>query len=232
MKAGPIAMPGEIDRPVRVRSPRSVFIEAAVDQCGERIEGGRRLRPDGAHLDHGARSGRQHHQPHNRASRHFGSILCDRDVGVVFPGELDEARGGARMKAALVADGGGAPQRRGAVHIGHFTSARSCEATLMYLRPASCAPRTALASVSVWRSPASLISIGRLIPAITSILLLSMTEMARFDGVPPNISVSNTTPEPSSTSDTAVRMSCRRFSMSSSGPIHTAAMAFCPPTTC
>src|SRR6185312_10450378 len=203
MKAGPIAMPGEIDRPARTRSPRSVFIEATADQRGQRIERRPRLRSGGAKLDLGAGSRRQHHQPHDRASRHFGAALGDSDVGVIFPGQLDEARRGACVKAALVADCGGAPQRRGGIRaVGHFTSARSCEATLMYLRPASCAPRTAFASVSVWRSPASLISIGRLMPAITSILPLSMIEMARFDGVPPNMSVSSTTPAPLSTSDT------------------------------
>ncbi len=69
----------------------------------------------------------------------------------------------------------------------------------MYLRPASCALMTATASGSVFRALASFMSIGRLTPAMTSILALSMIEIARFDGVPPNMSVSTTTPSPPST---------------------------------
>src|SRR6185437_12160721 len=108
----------------------------------------------------------------------------------------------------------------------------NCDATLMYLRPASCAPRTAAARVSVSLSPASLISIGKLMPAITSTLDLSITEIARLDCVPPNMSVSSTTPWPASTSAMARNMSCRRRSISSSGPMHTAAILRCGPTTC
>jgi hypothetical protein len=69
-----------------------------------------------------------------------------------------------------------------------------------------------------------LISIGRLTPAITSILARSMTEIARFDGVPPNMSVNKTTPSPLSTSAIERRISWRRCSMSSSGPMQTAAI--------
>src|SRR5438067_4970689 len=59
-----------------------------------------------------------------------------------------------------------------------------------------------------------------------------MTEMARFDGVPPNMSVSTTTPSPVSTPAIERRMSWRRFSMSSSGQMHTASIYACGPTTC
>ena len=52
-----------------------------------------------------------------------------------------------------------------------------------------------------------------------------MTEIARFDGVPPNMSVSRMTPEPSFTRSTAATMSRRRSSMLSSGPIETASKA-------
>src|SRR5580693_5338778 len=75
-------------------------------------------------------------------------------------------------------------------------------------------------------------SIGKLTPAMTSILARSMTEMARFDGVPPNMSVSKTAPSPVSTAAIERRMSWRRFSMSSSGPMHTAWICACGPTTC
>ncbi len=52
----------------------------------------------------------------------------------------------------------------------------------MYLRPASWAAVTATCSVCLSRMPASLISIGRLMPAITSTLARSSTEIARLDG--------------------------------------------------
>src|SRR5215470_7521333 len=75
-------------------------------------------------------------------------------------------------------------------------------------------------------------SMGRLMPAMTSTLARSSTEIARFEGVPPNMSVSSTTPSPSSTFLMLSRMSRRRTSMSSSGPMQTAAMRCCGPTTC
>jgi hypothetical protein len=64
-----------------------------------------------------------------------------------------------------------------------------------------------------------LISIGRLMPATTSTEPPFMQESARFEGVPPNMSVSTTTPSPELTRFTAAMMSPRRVSMSSSGPI-------------
>ena len=65
------------------------------------------------------------------------------------------------------------------------------DATLTYLRPASCAAAAASAMVAPWRnaSGATLISMGRFAPAMTSAPALSITAMARFDGVPPNMSV-------------------------------------------
>ena len=44
------------------------------------------------------------------------------------------------------------------------------------------------------RRPASLISIGRLTPVMTSMRSVSRNVMPRFDGVPPNMSVSSSTP--------------------------------------
>src|SRR5580658_9443078 len=102
---------------------------------------------------------------------------------------LHETRRGAGVQPLLVADlddppHGGRRRRfclgRGARRLGahRCASARSCEATLMYLRPASCAPITARARLSVCRRLASLISIGRLMPAMTSIFARSITEIA------------------------------------------------------
>ena len=102
----------------------------------------------------------------------------------------------------------------------------------MYLRPAFCALSAASASVSVWRAVASLTSIGRLTPAMTSMCALSMMEIARFEGVPPNMSVSTITPSPSSTLAALSTISARRRSTSSSGPMQTAPMLAWAPTTC
>ena len=64
----------------------------------------------------------------------------------------------------------------------------------MYLRPASWAWDTASDSGSSSRTLASLISMGRLMPATTSTEPPFMQERARFEGVPPNMSVRTTTP--------------------------------------
>ena len=61
--------------------------------------------------------------------------------------------------------------------------------------------------LSPLRTLDSLISIGRFMPAMTSTRPGSMTEMARLDGVPPNMSVSTTTPVPLSARSTASTMS-------------------------
>ena len=49
---------------------------------------------------------------------------------------------------------------------------------------------------------------GRLTPASTSTRALPMMEMARFDGVPPNMSVRTMTPLPVSQEQTSSRISC------------------------
>src|SRR3974390_2304573 len=105
-------------------------------------------------------------------------------------------------------------------------------AMVQYLRPASCAAVTASSSWQVSRTLASLISIGRLMPASTSTLGWLMTEIARLDGVPPNMSVRMATPSPVSTRLTASRMFLRHCSTSSSGPMVTASIWRWGPTTC
>ena len=57
------------------------------------------------------------------------------------------------------------------------------------------------------RTLESLISIGRFMPAMTSTRPDSITEMARLDGVPPNMSVRTMTPEPVSARATASTIS-------------------------
>src|SRR5262249_60392599 len=116
-------------------------------------------------------------------------------------GGANDPGGGAGMQAALVQNGKGALEsadasvralRRGVAH--EASLARMREATVMYLRPASCAMRTASA-IGRLRTEASFTSIGRLTPARTSIRACSMIEMARFEGVAPNMSVRTITPD-------------------------------------
>src|SRR5437764_9983304 len=59
-----------------------------------------------------------------------------------------------------------------------------------------------------------------------------MQEIARLDGVPPNMSVRIATPSPLSTRLTASIMSLRQRSASSSAPIVTDSICFCGPITC
>src|SRR5580692_5199298 len=168
----------------------------------------------------------------------------DAHLGVEFFDRLHEAGGGSRVQSFLVADGehaddGALAQRRriaraliGAgrslVHLPLSTRL----AMVTYLRPASWAAATASASGHSSRTFASLTSIGRLMPASTSTLGRLITEMARLDGVPPNMSVRMATPSPLSTRLTASMMSLRRSSTSSSGPMVTASIWPWGPTTC
>src|SRR5690606_22576993 len=110
-----------------------------------------------------------------------------RDLRLKAVHELHELGRGARMQPALVDDGEAAGNRlrsgggrSGAVV--HFPC-RTRLATLMYLRPAVCASSSALSRSSLTRTLESLISMGRLTPAMTSIRPGSMTEMARLEGV-------------------------------------------------
>src|SRR6185312_5952533 len=186
-------------------------------------------------LDRAADAGGQHHQPHDREAGDLLALEGDADGGVVLAGGAHKLGRRARVKAALVGDRQGALEgpgrrvRRGARH--EASLARMREATVMYLRPASCAMRTASA-IGRLRTEASFTSIGRLTPASTSIRACSMMEMARLDGVPPNMSVSTMTPSPVSQARARSRISLRLFSMSSSAPMHTAEMHCCGPTTC
>src|SRR5579859_6104109 len=227
-----MAMPADTPIPESRSSPRvacsgvpSVLIELAFDQVRQRSDRVVSFAARGRNFKLGASARRQHHQPHDRAARNDGAVLAYPDIGVEAMRGLDEERRGACVQTALVADfrhlSGG--RRRGrllllrglARRLGahRCASVSNCEATLMYLRPASCAPSTARSRLSVCRRLASLISIGRLIPAITSILARSITEIARFEGVPPNMSVSSTAPSPLSTALIEMRISWRRCSM-------------------
>src|SRR4030095_1120352 len=223
-----MAIPGETpipcnlcSLPVALPGVPSILIELAFDQARQRLHRERRIASARGDLDELARGGGEHHQSHDRAPGYRRAVLADKDLGVELRGDLDEPRRGARMQPLLVADLDGSPRRGrgrrrcigkvlGDIGTHLRASASSCEATLMYLRPVSCGPSTARSSFSFWRRLASLISIGRLTPAMTSIFPRSITEIAKFEGVPPNISVSSTVPSPLSTSAMLRRMSWRR----------------------
>src|SRR6201987_4279766 len=236
--AGPIAMPGDTPRPGNRRSVRdpglansaswSLLIELAFDQLGERGHCSLGLPSGCGQFDGRAWRCRQHHEPHDGAAGNLGAVFAYQHLGIELRRGLYKTSSSPRMQPTLIANRGGPPRhaRWCASTLGWFvdtTSAHrraslsSWEATLMYLRPASWAPSTARSRLSVCRKLASLISMGRLTPAITSILARAMTEMARFEGVPPNMSVSSTAPSPLSTSAIERRISWRRCSLSSSG---------------
>src|SRR6185437_14405171 len=133
---------------------------------------------------------RQHHQAHDGARIHACAVLDDGDFGLEPRRRLHDLGGGAGVKRFIHA---GAP--------------RSAEPARIYLRPASIASFTACSSGNFDLMSISLMRLGRLTPAITSILLRSSKVSARLQGVPPNISVAITTPAPMSTDLAAAAIS-------------------------
>src|SRR4029077_864751 len=133
----------------------------------------------------------------------------DLGAGEAFD-RLDKFRRGARMQAPLVGDqeffrdgarGHARPRdilRRGILVVAHFPASTRL-AMVTYLRPASWASAIASGSVRSWRTLASLTSMGRLMPASTSTFGRLIQEIARLEGVPPNMSVRMATPSPLST---------------------------------
>src|SRR6516225_2230650 len=221
------------------------FAEPSLDQ---RLEG---LKHRGAVLagrgdgDRGAGPRGQHHQPHNRGAADGFTAAADPHLGVEFFHGLDEFRRSPRVQPLLVDDLHDAHECAGrrlrhiarTVVLGRLRSfahfpASTRLAMVMYFLPDSCAAATASASGHSSRTLASLISIGRLMPASTSTLGRLITDMARLEGVPPNMSVRMATPSPLSTRLTASRMFLRHCSTSSSGPMVTASIWRWGPTTC
>src|SRR5664279_2103430 len=217
-----------------------LFAKARGDQRAQRIHRRRRFLACGRNSDGNAGRRGQHHQAHDRGAADAFVTAGHDDGGVELFGGLHEFGRGAGVQALLVDDfdlthdGGGAilgqsaVRLSGAVHLPVSTRL----AIVQYLRPASWAAATACSSGQVSRTLASLISIGRLMPASTSTLGWLITEIARLEGVPPNMSVRMATPLPLSTRLTASRMFLRHCSMSSSGPMVTASIWRCGPTTC
>src|SRR5579871_6209119 len=198
------------------------------------------FRPGGFDRDGGAGPCRQHHQAHDRGAAHGLLAAGDLDLCAVGLRDLHELGRGAGVQSLFVADfqlphDGCAGLRVFGIHgadaLAHLPLSTRL-AMVTYLRPASWAAVTASCSGLSSRTRASLTSMGRLIPARTSTLGRPMTEIARFERVPPNMSVKIATPSPLSTRLTASMISRRRCSTSSSGPIVTASICCCGPTTC
>src|SRR4051794_33633850 len=189
----------------------------------------------------GAGTCSQHHQAHDRSAADGLVAARHPDLGVEALDHLNEFCRGARVQAAFVDDeefaGNGARGHArpdfvsGRGLVAHLP-ARTRLAIVTYLRPASWAMAMASGSERSSRTLASLTSMGRLIPASTSTFGRLMQEIARLEGVPPNISVRMATPSPLSTRFTASIMSLRHRSESSSAPIVTASICFCGPMTC
>src|SRR5215831_2025596 len=197
---------------------------------------------DGVDRDVGAACGGERHQAHDRGAAHALAAAQDAHVGLELLHRLDEFCRGARVQPLLVDDAqdahdGARPRWRvgkfltETARFSHFPASTRL-AIVMYLRPDSCAAATASGRGHSPRTLASLTSIGRLIPARTSTFGLLITEMARFDGVPPNMSVRIATPSPLSTRLTASMMFLRHCSPLSSGPMVIASIWDCGPTTC
>src|SRR5690606_32886039 len=216
------------------RSIHAILAEAIFDEVDERLEGLRAFRSFGLEVERCARACRKHHQPHDGRAAHRVAVPSHRNLGIERFGALDELRRRACVQPLSVADGHESGGCATVVfgHVSHGSPESTCLATLMYLRPASLARSTALASGVLLRTLASRTSIGRFTPAMTSTLASSRIEMERLDGVPPNMSVSSITPSPVSSLRAASRISCRRASTSSSGPIDIVSICCCGPTTC
>src|SRR5690606_20482079 len=161
----------------------------------QRIQRLARLRAGRRDEDAAAGACRQHHQAHDRHAADRVSVFRDSHLSLVLADRLDEFRRRPGMQAALVDDVEFAGGMGG--HVAYaYLPLRTRLATLIYLRPASDASTSALSMSFSPRTPASLMSIGRFTPAMTSVRPLSMTEIERLDGVPPNMSVRMMTPWP------------------------------------
>src|SRR5690242_9076013 len=139
----------------------SILIKLAFDKSGEGRHSRLGFRAGGGEPDRRARRGGQHHQSHDRAAGDFGAVLAHPDLGVEKPGGLDKSGSSTRVEPALVADGRNPenrpcwwarnPHRRsvGGAVAHRRASLSNCEATLMYLRPASWAPSTVRSRLSL-----------------------------------------------------------------------------------
>src|SRR5438874_1537664 len=220
---------------------QAFFVELVGDQRGDRIDCRLCFGADRGDRNRGSRSRREHHQSHDRGATDGLAAARHPDLGVELFDHLHEFRRGARVQAALVDDlkfprngarGHARPEFLFGRGVVAHLPARTRLAMVTYLRPASWAMAMASGSERSSRTLASLTSMGRLMPASTSTLGRLMQEIARLEGVPPNMSVRIATPSPLSTRFTASMISLRHRSESSSAPIVMASICFCGPMTC
>src|SRR6185295_4238594 len=170
-----------------------LLVEQRLDQGAEPLDGLLGAEAGGADRDRVAFRRAEHHQAHDRGAADLVAVLLHLDRGIDLGGDGDELGARPGMEAALVPDLHRPGRHQAAA------SPNISEATEIYLRPASRAAATAERTSIVLRAPSSRISIGRLTPAITSILSDFIRLIARFEGVPPNRSVRMITPAPVST---------------------------------
>src|SRR5262249_2101524 len=218
-----------------------LFREAPAHERGQRGDDLSRLPPARLDGDRRPGTGRKHHQSHDRGSADDLMSALDFHLGVELLHRLHELRRGARVQPFFIADlqhaGNGRRVRRImagrklAGRFGHLPG-RTRLAMVMYLRPESWAAATASVSGHSSLTLASFTSIGRLMPARTSTFGRPMTEMARLEGVPPNMSVRMATPSPLSTRLTASMMSLRLCRRPRSGPMVAASICLCGPPPC
>src|ERR1700746_3822303 len=210
------------------KNHRSIsFAEARGDQRLQGIDGSSGLRSGRANRDRRSWRRGEHHQPHDRGAADGFVAARHPHISVEFFHCLYKFGRGAGVQAFFVANDESANHGiLGILRLGHAGAAlpggvhlpvSTRLAMVTYLRPASCAAATASASGHSSRTLASFTSMGRLIPASTSTLGRLMTEIAKFDGVPPHMSVRMATPSPLWARRTASMMSLRRSSTSSSG---------------
>src|SRR3954466_5890379 len=227
--------------PTPTAASDAFFVEFAGDEFGDGIDRRLCLGADRGDRDRCSRSGGQHHQSHDRGSADGLVAARHPDLGVEALDHLDEFCRCPRVQAAFVDDEklfGNRTFRHarpdfifGGGLVAHLP-ARTRLAMVTYLRPASWAMAMASGSERSSRTLANLTSMGRLMPASTSTFGRLMQEIARLEGVPPNMSVRIATPSPLSTRLTASIMSLRHRSESSSAPIVIASICFCGPITC
>src|SRR5262249_21318249 len=196
----------------------------------QRVDDLGRLGSAGFDGDRRAGPGRQHHQPHDRGAADDLVAALHLHLGIEFFHRLHELRRGARVQPLLVADLEHADDRRrvrrmiGGRKVGHAGGlahfpVRTRLAMVMYLRPESWAAATASVSGHSARTLASFTSIGRLMPARTSTFGRPITEIARLDGVPPNISVRIAPPWPLAPALPLSVLSLGAFPPFAAGPI-------------
>ena len=177
--------------------PSLILAEPPRDEPGDRLEASLGVVALRRHGDGRALRGAERQDARDRAPADGLAAAGHGDVGGEALDGLDQFRRGAGVQALAVDDrqlagerafrngGGRAILRLGAVdQEGADFPASTRDATLMYLRPASWAWRTACPKGSSSRTLASLISIGRLMPATTSTEPPFMHDKARFEGVP------------------------------------------------